>query len=213
MRLTVTTFVTLDGVVQSPYEPDEDPRGGFDLGGWLPGYVDGAVGGLVAELVDRADAFLLGRRTYDGMAAHWPYITDPADRVAGAFNRLPKYVATTRDDELAWPGARRLVGTVGAAVADLKTRPGRELQVHGSGTLARSLMAEGLVDGYHLLIVPVVLGHGRRLFARGVPPARYRLMDSRTSGSGVTVQTYQHAGAPVFGWAATTAPHSGRTGE
>jgi dihydrofolate reductase len=198
MRLTITTFLTLDGVMQSPGGADEDPSGGFDLGGWAPRHVDETVGAYLDEVVTRADAFLIGRRTYDTMAAYWPQVTDPADRVADALNRRPKYVATTRRDELGWPGSRRLSGRLAPAVAELKARSGREVQVHGSGVLARSLMAEGLVDAYHLLLFPVVLGHGRRLFADGVPPAGLRLLDSRTSATGVTMQTYENAGAPAF---------------
>lgn len=200
MRLTITTFLTVDGVMQSPGGPDEDRAGGFDLGGWLAPHFDETVGEYVDQIFERVDAFLLGRRTYDIFAGYWPHITDPAqESIAGPLNRLPKYVATTQRDELTWSGAQRLEGTLATAVAALKARPGRELQVHGSGALAQSLMAEGLIDAYHLLIFPVVLGQGQRLFADGVPPAGLRLAGSRTSGSGVTMQTYQAAGAPAFG--------------
>lgn len=199
MQLTLTTFLTLDGVMQGPGGPDEDRGGGFDLGGWLPPHFDDAVGAYMDEIFDRVDAFLLGRHTYDIFAAFWPQVTDPENGVGTALNRLPKYVATTNRDELTWSGAQRLDGELATAVAELKRRPGRELQVHGSGALARSLMAEGLIDTYHLLIFPVVLGRGRRLFADGVPPAGLRLVDSRTSGTGVQMLTYENAGAPTFG--------------
>jgi dihydrofolate reductase len=199
MRLTVTTFLTLDGVMQSPGGPDEDPSGGFALGGWLPPLFDERVGAYMDEIIERADAFLLGRRTYDILAAYWPYTEPPEGGPEFPLNRLPKYVATTRPDELTWSGSQRLDGTLPTAVAELKRRPGRELQVHGSGVLVRSLLAEGLVDAHHVLLFPVLLGDGRRLFVDGVPPARWRLTDSRTSGSGVTMQTYESAGAPAFG--------------
>lgn len=199
MRLTCTTFLTLDGVTQAPGAPDEDRSGGFDLGGWLPAHFDEAVGGYIDEIFERADAFLLGRRTYDIFASWWPTVTDPDDKVADKLNRLPKHVATSRADELTWSGAQRLDGDLAAAVIALKERPGRELQVHGSSTLAQSLMRAGLVDAYHLLIFPVVLGRGRRLFADGVPPAGLRLAEHRTSGTGVQLLTYEYAGAPVFG--------------
>jgi dihydrofolate reductase len=199
MRLTVTTFLTLDGVMQSPGGPDEDPSGGFALGGWLPPLFDEPVGAYMEEILGRADAFLLGRRTYDILAAYWPYTEPPAGGPDFPLNRLPKYVATTRPDELTWSGSQRLDGTLPAAVAELKRRPGRELQVHGSGALVRCLLAERLVDAHHVLLFPVLLGDGRRLFVDGVPPARLRLTDSRTSGSGVTMQTYESAGAPAFG--------------
>jgi dihydrofolate reductase len=200
VRLTITTFLTLDGVMQGPGRPDEDRRGGFDLGGWIVPHFDEAVGAFMGEIFTRADAFLLGRRTYDIFAAYWPQVTDPEQAaVADPLNRLPKYVATTQQDELTWSRARRLDGELGKAVTELKRRPGRELQVHGSGKLAHFLIAEGLIDTYHLLFFPVVLGRGQRLFAGGVPPAGLRLVESRTSGSGVTIQAYESAGAPTFG--------------
>ncbi|PZG10957.1 deaminase [Micromonospora craterilacus] len=199
MRLTLTTFLTLDGVMQAPGGPDEDRSGGFELGGWLPPHFDDAVGAYMTSIFERVDAFLLGRRTYDIFAAWWPQHGDPADPVGNALNVLPKHVATTRDDELTWSGAKRLDGDLATAVAELKRQPGRELQVHGSGRLAASLMREGLIDSYHLLVFPVVLGSGRRLFADGVPPAGLRLVDSQTSGSGVAMLTYHSAGAPTFG--------------
>ncbi|NES16827.1 MULTISPECIES: dihydrofolate reductase family protein [Micromonospora] len=200
MRLTVTTFLTLDGVMQAPGGRDEDRSNGFDLGGWLPPHFDETVGGWMGEILDRADALLLGRRTYDIMAAYWPHVTDPAEGSPdNPLNRLPKHVATHRTDELAWSGSQRLDGDLATAVTELKNRPGGELQVHGSGSLVRSLLREGLIDTYHLLLFPVVLGRGQRLFADGVPPAGLRLTDSRTSGSGVTMLTYDSAGAPAFG--------------
>ncbi|MGY0004309.1 dihydrofolate reductase family protein [Micromonospora sp. I033] len=200
MRLTITTFLTLDGVMQAPGGQEEDRSGGFDLGGWLPPHFDETVGGWMGETLERAEALLLGRRTYDIMAAYWPHVTDPAEGGPdNPLNRLPKYVATNRDDELTWSGSHRLGGDLAAAVTELKNRPGGELQVHGSGALARSLMRENLIDTYQLLVFPVVLGRGQRLFADGVPPAGLRLTGTRTSGSGVTMLTYDSAGAPAFG--------------
>jgi len=200
MRLTITTFLTLDGVMQAPGGLEEDRSGGFDLGGWLPPHFDETVGGYMSAVLDRADALLLGRRTYDIMAAYWPHVTDPAQGGPdNPLNRLPKYVATNRTDELTWSGSQRLGDDLVTAITELKNRPGRELQVHGSGALARSLMREGLIDTYHLLVFPVVLGRGQRLFADGVPPAGLRLTDTRTSASGVTMLTYDSAGAPTFG--------------
>ncbi|MEU4480851.1 dihydrofolate reductase family protein [Micromonospora sp. NPDC023966] len=199
MRLTITTFLTLDGVMQAPGGVEEDRSGGFDLGGWLPPHFDETVGGWMGETLERAEALLLGRRTYDIMAAYWPHVTDPAEGGPdNPLNRLPKYVATNRDDELNWSGSHRLGGDLAAAVTELKNRPGGELQVHGSGALARSLMREGLIDTYQLLVFPVVLGRGQRLFADGVPPAGLRLTGTRTSGTGVTMLTYDSTGAPSF---------------
>ncbi|MFG1660374.1 dihydrofolate reductase family protein [Micromonospora chersina] len=200
MRLTITTFLTLDGVMQAPGGQEEDRTGGFDLGGWLPPHFDETVGEWMGETFERAEALLLGRRTYDIMAAYWPHVTDPAEGGPdNPLNRLPKYVATTRDDELTWAGSHRLDGDLAAAITELKNRPGGELQVHGSGALARWLMREGLIDTYQLLVFPVVLGRGQRLFADGVPPAGLRLTGTRTSGTGVTMLTYDSAGAPTFG--------------
>lgn len=200
MRLTITTFLTLDGVMQAPGGREEDRTGGFDLGGWLPPHFDETVGGWMGETLERAEALLLGRRTYDIMAAYWPHVTDPAEGGPdNPLNRLPKYVATARDDELTWAGSHRLDGDPAAAITELKNRPGGELQVHGSGALARWLMREGLIDTYQLLVFPVVLGRGQRLFADGVPPAGLRLTGTRTSGTGVTMLTYDSAGAPNFG--------------
>lgn len=159
MRLTVTQFMTLDGVVQGPGAPEEDPSDGFDLGGWLPPHFDEAVGASMGEIFQVADEFLLGRRTYDLMAAYWPGQTNP-DGSAFELNALPKHVATAQTDELAWEGSVRLDGDTAAAVAELKRRPGRELQVHGSGTLVSSLMAADLVDAYRLLVFPVALDAG-----------------------------------------------------
>ncbi|MGN9808895.1 dihydrofolate reductase family protein [Micromonospora sp. BQ11] len=200
MRLTVTSFLTLDGVQQAPGAPDEDRTGGFDLGGWVPPHFDDAIGSYLDGVFGEADAFLLGRHTYDIFAAWWPNVDDPEDGVGLALNRLPKHVATSRPDDLApWNGTRPLNGDLAKAVTALKGQPGRELQVHGSGALVASLMREGLIDTYRLLVFPVVLGRGRRLFADGVPPAGLRLTDSRTSGSGVLMLTYDGAGAPEFG--------------
>ncbi len=199
MRLTVTNFLTIDGVVQSPGAADEDASGGFDLGGWLPPHFDHSVDGYLDEVLERAEAFLFGRRTYDILAADLPRSGPPGRGPDSPLNRLPKYVATTRTDELTWPGSQRLNGDLATAVTALKHRSGGELQVHGSGALARSLLANGLVDGYNLLIFPVVLGCGRRLFPEGVPPAGLQLVNSRTSGSGVLMLTYEITGGPHFG--------------
>ena len=199
MRLTLTTFVTMDGVMQSRGAPEEDPRDGFDLGGWLPPHFDEETGQYMNEVFDAADAFLLGRITYQAMASFWPQVTDPANRVGTQLNSLPKHVATATLTDLSWRGAVPLTGDLAQRVADLKRVPGRELQIHGSGALARSLMPHGLIDGYRLVIFPVVLGRGQRLFADGVPPATMRLVDTRTTGGGVVMHSYEAAGAPAFG--------------
>jgi len=199
MRLTATTFVTIDGVMQSPGAPQEDPRNGFDLGGWLPPYFDDALGQYMNDVFDQADAFLLGRFTYEAMAGYWPNITDPAIRVGVALNNLPKHVVTTALTELTWKNSVPLTGDIANQVAAVKQQPGRELQIHGSGSLAGYLMGHGLIDAYRLITFPVVLGRGQRLFADGVPPAALRLTDTQTTPRGVVMHTYEAAGDPAFG--------------
>jgi dihydrofolate reductase len=199
MRLTVTTFMSIDGVMQSPGAPEEDPSGGFDLGGWLPPFFDEETGQYMNEVFDQADAFLLGRRTYEAMAGFWPSVDDPDNRVGAQLNALPKHVATTTLTHLAWAGAVPLTGDIAAQVTKLKEEPGRELQVHGSAALAHFLASKGLVDGYRLVIFPVVLGRGTRLFADGTPPSAMRLTDTRTTGRGIVMHTYDAAGPLTFG--------------
>ena len=199
MRLTVTTFMTIDGVMQSPGAPEEDPRDGFDLGGRLPPHFDDEVGQYMNEVFDEADAFLLGRRTYQAMAGFWPSVTDPANRVGVQLNALRKNVVTSTLMELTWANSVPVRGDIAQQVAGLKKAPGRELQVHGSAALAHFLASHGLVDGYRLVIFPVVLGRGYRLFADGTPPTTMRLTDTRATGRGVVMHTYDTAGALTFG--------------
>ncbi|RKN11356.1 dihydrofolate reductase family protein [Streptomyces radicis] len=202
MRVTLTEFLTLDGVVQSPGMPDEDTRGGFRHGGWQFPYADEDFGRLVAGWFGRADAFLLGRWTYDIFAGHWPRMTDPDDPVASALNGLPKYVVTGTPLTTGWEGATALTGDLADEVGALRRRPGRELQIWGSATLARSLLGLGLVDELRLLIHPVVLGEGLRLFDTrdgGVTPAALKLTGTATTGSGVVLHTYEPLGTPRYG--------------
>jgi dihydrofolate reductase len=199
MRLTLTTFLTLDGVMQAPGGPQEDPSDGFEYGGWLVPYADEDMGAAMAGWFEEADAFLLGRRTYEIFAASWPRVTDPDDPIASRLNSLPKHVASRTLKEVTWSGSTLIEGDVVEAVAELKRQPGRELQVHGSGNLAQTLIEHGLVDEYRLLTYPVVLGAGRRLFADGARPAALRLIESRTTSTGVTIAAYESAGEPTFG--------------
>ncbi len=199
MRLTATTFVTVDGVLQSPGAPQEDPRNGFDLGGWLPPYFDDETGQYMNGVFDQADAFLLGRFTYEAMAGYWPSVTDPAIKVGVALNSLPKHVVTSTLTDLTWNNSRPLTGDIAKQVAALKEAPGRELQVHGSGALVHFLAGNGLIDAYRIITFPVVLGRGQRLFADDIPPVALRLTDSQTTGRGVVMHTYETAGKPAFG--------------
>jgi dihydrofolate reductase len=194
MRLTVTTFLTLDGVMQAPGGPEEDPSDGFEHGGWSFPYPDEDFGRLVTGWFSQADAFLLGRRTYEIFAAFWPLVTDEADPVASRLNTLPKYVASRTLRSVGWQGAIVLQGDVAAEVARLKERPGRELQIHGSGDLLQTLMAHDLVDEYRLFMYPVLVGAGRRLFRDGAPPRTLRLTEQTRTSTGVAVLTYVPAG-------------------
>jgi dihydrofolate reductase len=201
MKLTVTTFQTLDGVMQAPGGPQEDPRDGFEHGGWLVPYADADMGTFMDETLATAEAFLLGRFTYVTFAGHWPKVDDPDDRVATQLNALPKYVAsrTLREEDLGWSGSSLLGEDVPARVAELKARPGGELQVHGSAGLVQTLLRHELVDELRLLTFPVVLGTGKRLFGEGAVPAAMRLTESRTTSTGTVVAVYAFEGRPSYG--------------
>ncbi|WP_137992455.1 dihydrofolate reductase family protein [Streptomyces vilmorinianum] len=197
--LSLTQFVTLDGVYQAPGGPDEDTTGGFEHGGWSVPYGDEDFGAFMTEVFDRPAAFLLGRRTYEIFASYWPKQTDPTDPIASKLNALPKYVASTTLDRADWAGTTILNGDIAKEVAALKDRTDGEVQMHGSGGLARSLMAHDLIDTLHLLVFPVVLGTGFRLFADGARPTAFRHAAARTTASGVAIHTYELAGRPEYG--------------
>jgi len=195
-NLVVVEYVSLDGVIQAPGHADEDRDGGFKHGGWT-----GRAAGFMADhrrhnsqLFPTAGAFLLGRRTYEIFAAHWPAVTDENDRIADAINSRPKYVVSATLAAAAWPGTTVLTGDVPGQVAKLKQEPGGPVLVLGSGTLVRTLAAHDLVDEYQLWLHPVVLGCGKRLFSVGDGGrADLRLMDSTTTGSGLVILTYRRA--------------------
>jgi dihydrofolate reductase len=199
MQLTVTTFLSVDGVYQGPGGPDEDRSGGFDRGGWLVPHFDEATGEFMDSIFQRVDAFLFGRRTYDIFAASWPNATDPEDTVANRLNTLPKYVASTTLKDPEWANTSVLEGDLVSAVRKLKGRDGRELQVHGSGALVRFLLENDLVDRLDLLVFPVIVGAGRRLFPDSGIATGLALDQSRTTGSGVTISVYRPTGRPEFG--------------
>jgi len=202
-RLVVGTFLTMDGVMQAPGGPDEDRDGGFRHGGWLVPFFDERLGEIMTEWTRRADAFLLGRRTWEIFAASWPNATDPADEIAHALNSRPKYVATRTLDRLAWNNSHRLLdrpGTdVAQAVARLKEQPGGEIQVHGSGGLLQTLLRHDLVDGFRLWTFPVVVGGGKRLFGEGANPGSFRLVESAETATGAVLHVYERAGKLRYG--------------
>jgi dihydrofolate reductase len=198
MRLTVTTFVTLDGVMQCPGAPDEDGTG-FEYGGWSAPYGDDDFGAFMAARLANADAFLLGRKTYEIFASYWPRVTDPDNPIAAPLNSLPKYLVSSTVTAPGWHNTTVLTGDLADSVAELKARPGNEIQVHGSGQLASALIAHGLVDELHLLIFPVILGVGRRLFPQQPVAAAMQLADSKTTSKGVSILTLRPAGPAQFG--------------
>jgi dihydrofolate reductase len=199
MRLTLHTFLTLDGVMQAPGGPDEDRDGQFEHGGWSYPYGDQDFAAAMAGWLAQASAFLLGRKTYEIFRGHWPHVTDPGDPIATKLNALPKYVASTTLTSVDWHGSSLLGGDVAADVARLKQQQGNELQVHGSGGLAQTLIEHDLVDEYRLLLFPVRLGSGKKLFRDGATAAALRLTHSTTTGSGVIIASYEPAGPARHG--------------
>jgi dihydrofolate reductase len=199
MRLTMHTFLTLDGVMQAPGGPNEDPDGGFEHGGWSAPYGDQDFGVAMTGWFDQVDAFLLGRKTYQIFASHWPKVTDPGDPIASKLNTLPKYVASTTLQDVSWHNSSLLGGDVAAEVAKLKERPGGELQVHGSGQLAQTLIEHDLVDEYRLLYFPVHLGSGMKLFRDGTRAAALRLTSTSSTSTGVIIATYEPDGPARYG--------------
>jgi dihydrofolate reductase len=198
MRLTLTQFVTLDGVYQGPGAPDEDTTDGFARGGWMVPHMDQTFIAVAAGWLERAGALLLGRRTYEAFAMAWPQNTDPDDPFAGRMNSLPKYVASHTMTEVPWTPATVLGGDVVAQVAELKARPGDELQVHGSARLAQSLLVAGLIDEIRLVITPTVLGQGRRLFPDDGPALGMRVAENTTTPGGLTVLVLEATGPAAF---------------
>ena len=199
MRLTVHSHLTLDGVMQSNGKPEPELNDGFEQGGWQVPYFEDDFANLIGNWMSAADAFLLGRRTYELFAGHWSLITDPADAVAARLNRKPKYVASTTLSQVDWHNSTLIRGDVFEEVGQLKQQPGNELQVHGSSTLIRTLMEHDLIDEYRLFIHPVVLGNGKRLFAEGTTPTALELVDTKTTSRGVVAHVYRPSGKPQYG--------------
>ena len=200
MKLTTVTHVSVDGVMQGLGGADEDRRGGFERGGWaLPLFEDdNEAVTFVNQVYQRAGAFLFGRRTYEIFAGSWGVMADSDNPIAAALNTRPKYVASNTLTDPQWANTTVLSGDVAAAIRELKAKPGGELQVHGSGTLARWLLANNLVDEIALLVCPVVVGQGTRLFPDTGPDIALDLVDSRSFPKGITLQVYRPAGRPQY---------------
>ena len=197
-ELLVTTFVTLDGVMQAPGGPGEDDSGGFSHGGWSVNYWDDLMGEVMNEATSKPFAMVLGRRTFDIMAAFWP--TAPEEAGAKTFNEATKYVASYAHPNLdAWSNSVLIEGDAAAGIAKLKQEDGPELQVHGSANLIQTLIRNNLVDRYRLWVFPVVVGSGKRLFADGTVPSGLKLVDIKVSTTGVMIGTYEPAGEIVTG--------------
>ena len=198
-RIIVSTFTSLDGVMQAPGGPQEDPIGGFAFGGWTFPHFDPALGAAMGEIFGRPFDLLLGRKTYDIFAAHWPYVADPNDPIAGLFNKVTKYVASRSSPALIWQNSRLLGRDIVAALKKLKGEDGPDLLVQGSSDLLQTLWKHGLIDELCVLTFPLVLGKGKRLFGDGTVPAGLRLTKSKSYPTGVIVATYQPDGAVKTG--------------
>lgn len=207
-KLVVLTFITLDGVMQAPGGPQEDPTGGFKYGGWVAGYWDDILGGVMGQQMAEPFDLLLGRKTYEIFAAYWPYVKsdDPNGSIADKFNSAKKYVASTTLRKLDWNNSTLLKGDTVQEIKNLKQQDGPELQVHGSGNLIQTLLKRDLVDEFRLKIFPITFGTGKRLFSDGTIPAGFKLVDSKTSTTGVIVATYERAGKVKTGLFASETP-------
>ena len=197
MKLVTTTFVSLDGVYQGPGSPDEDRSDGFSRGGWFVPYLEPAFLAQAKTWLEQADGLLLGRRTYESFSRDWPEMNKPDDAIGLLMNRVPKYVASATLQKAEWGPVTVLRDTL-KQVEALKARPGRELQVHGSGSLARSLLAAGLVDELRLVVAPVIVGAGHKLFADSGVATAMRAVRNDTTPGGLNVQVFERVGAPDY---------------
>ena len=192
-KLIVLSFLTLDGVMQAPGGPEEDPAGGFSYGGWSVPYFDDFLGEVMGEQMGRPFDLLLGRKTYEIFASYWPFQDNEADPSAAAINHATKYVASHKPVLTDWKTTVH-IRDVGQEVKKLKGQSGAELQVHGSSNLIQTLLKHDLVDEFWLKIFPVVLGSGKRLFGEGTMPAGFKLLESSVSPGGVIIASYARAG-------------------
>ena len=198
MRLVVMTFVSLDGVYQGPGSPDEDRSDGFSRGGWFVPYLDQVFLDQAREWLQKAEGLLLGRRTYESFSRDWPEMNKPDDAIGLMMNSLPKYVASSTLKEAGWGPATILRGDTLKEIQVLEDREGGELQVHGSGSLAGSLLAAGIVDELRLVVAPVIVGAGHRLFARVGVATAMRAVRNDTTPGGLNIQVFERVGEAEF---------------
>ncbi|MGH9877841.1 MAG: dihydrofolate reductase family protein [Nitrososphaerales archaeon] len=191
-KIIANMFVTLDGVIQAPGGPQEDPTGGFRWGGWAVNYFDDTMLKNMGEFMAKPFDLLLGRRTYETFAAHWPYAKD--DPFADGLNKAKKYVVSKTLDAVNWNNSTLIIGDVVGKIKKLKEEDGSELQVHGSGTLIQTLLKNDLIDVFRIMTFPMTVGKGKRLFGEGTQPFAFKLTDSKTSSTGVIMATYERAG-------------------
>jgi dihydrofolate reductase len=196
-KLIVSTFLTLDGVMQAPGGPEEDDSGGFAQGGWSVNYWDDQMGQVMGEAMSKPFDLVLGRKTYDIFAAYWPGA--PEEAGAKPLNDATKYVASRSHPKLEWRNSVLVEGEAAEGIAALKSGEGPELQVHGSGNLIQTLLRHNLIDEFRLWVFPLVIGSGKRLFSEGTVPAGLKLLDSKVSTTGVVIGTYEPAGDIVTG--------------
>lgn len=196
-KLTGAVFQSLDWVVQAPGGPEEDPSGGFRFGGWATGFWDESMHAPVGKFIDADYDLLLGRRTYDIFAAHWPYNLE--DPIGATFQRINKYVLTSSDEPLDWENSHKLSGDTAGAVSELKRSDGRDLLIQGSSTLYPPLLQAGLIDRLILMTFPVMLGEGKRIFDGSEKPGALKLVDHSVSDKGVVFATYEPAGEVPVG--------------
>jgi dihydrofolate reductase len=195
-KLTVSTFVTLDGVMQAPGGPGEDPSGGFAHEGWSVNYWDDLKGQVMGRFMSKPFDLLIGRKTYQIFAAYWPHVTDGS---GDGLNSAKKHVASRTLKTVDWNNSTLITGDVSEYVAGLKDQEGPEIQVHGSGNLLQTLMKHDLIDEFQLLIFPILLGTGKRLFSEGTIPAGLKLVDTQSASTGVVIARYERAGDVKYG--------------
>lgn len=193
-KLVVLSFISLDGVMQAPGGPEEDPTGGFKYGGWVFPYFDDFLGKVMDGQMGHPFDLLLGRKTYEIFAAHWPYVKTDEDPIAAGINNAKKYVASKTLTKLEWSNSELIRGDVAEEVKNLKEQDGPEIQVHGSANLIQTLLRHNIVDELWLKIFPITLGRGKRLFAEGTIPVGFKLLESESLPGGVVIASYVRAG-------------------